>query len=722
MIFLISFLLVFSSSYFIASVCTKCFYEHFAYLLLTAFSQLILTFEVLSLFSGINEQNVLILNVIFWLVAFVLWLKYKKPVLIPNCRQFFKRYINICRLDRTFIALTLCFLIFIGGVIFLVLTLPITNADAVDYHVARSVFYILNGSLAHFDVADVRILVFPFNSEIIYAWILLLLKHEALLGCLSFFGYIFAITSIYKFMRLVGFSLRKTVWSIFMVSSFASVIVQISGTETDILTASLILASITLFLLSFKHNKILNLFFSSLAYAIAVGTKTTAIIAIPAITLILLFLSFKNKNFKNFVLFSSLFILNFLVFSSYQYILNLIDYGSITGTNSAIVAHKNFYGLKGMIANFVRHIFLFFDFSGFKWGEYFGEFLLNLKLFILKLLHVASVPEGIYSKPKGTFQFNGTLLEPDMSFGILGFLVLLPCLLCSLIKYFVSKNFRSRLLSVLSLSYFIFIIVLSYTIVYMNYNCRFLAMFAVIASPVLSYSYFKNNNALKIIFVVFMSYYLVLVSSHLWARPWWHFAKSMIYDGETISNIRFRAACSTYDAPLGEIKDPYYYFWYKFKHNKSLKESKVLYFASSSTNHFRPAWQKFKKYTNVDFALVNNIDKYNIEDYDYIIFDSQSQYATFLVEKNIDQNYDVNGRQIKIYKRQSHYCFYISKDDKLVTFKQDLLLKDSPIGVRCFIDNEFLNSKNFKQISVLKNSDKFSGLKYPFIVYKNFNK
>ena len=127
----------------------------------------------------------------------------------------------------------------------------------------------------------------------------MMLKKDALLGFVSYFGFLLSITSIYKFMKLAGFSLRKILWSIFVLSSLASIIVQISGTETDVLTASLILSSIVLFWVSIKEKNIVPLIYSSLAYALSIGTKTTGIIAIPAVAPIALsgFYSYNGMSF-----------------------------------------------------------------------------------------------------------------------------------------------------------------------------------------------------------------------------------------------------------------------------------------------------------------------------------------------------------------------------------------------------------------------------------------
>lgn len=726
MLFILSFLLVFTSSYFIASSLTKKFYEHFSIMLISAFANVVLTFETLSLFHLINIPCVLLLNIIVCVVSAVLWVKKGKPVFVPDLKNFFRKYKNICKLDKTFIILSFSFLVFILGTIFLCALIPVTNADARDYHVARSFFFILNHSLSHVDVADVRALVFPINSEILYAWILMFVKKDAFLGFVSFSGYCLAIASVYKIMNLLGFSLRKTLWSILVLSSFASIMVQISGTETDIFTSSLLISSIALFWLSLKENNKTNLIFASLAYALAVGVKTTAIIAIPAIAIIMLVLSKKYNNYKNFGIFCGFFTINFLVFSSYNYILNFVDYGNIMGTNSALVVHKNFYGIKGMVSTFVRHIFLFVDFTGFKWGEYIGNYILSAKTSLLNILGVASVPEGIYSNPEGKFQVNGTLLEPSMSYGVLGFLALLPCILYSFIKPSFTKNFRVKFLAVLSIAFIVYMLTLSYLIVYMNFNARFLAMFSVIIAPILSYTYFRKNNFYKIILTLCIIYYMLLVSTHFWARPSWHFAKNMLYKGETISQIRTRAACSNIEAPVGVILNPNCKFWNNVINSEIFKGKKILYFASSSSDIFAPLSKVYFNGAKIDIGLVQKLDEYNLLDYDYIILYGKWQYSSYIDEKNIVFNYfvDENGINLKN-ANVRYYCFYRNIVGAFSGRESEEFLKEfknQPVATECFFNYKDKFFKNFEFIPTVSKDNVEDRSLNDFVVLKNVNK
>ena len=68
-------------------------------------------------------------------------------------------------------------------------------------------------------------------------------------------------------------------------------------------------------------------------------------------------------------------IINFAIFSSYNYVLNYIDYGNALGSESARAVHGFRGGIKAFVGNFIRYIFMLFDFSGFRYSEYVGQWI-----------------------------------------------------------------------------------------------------------------------------------------------------------------------------------------------------------------------------------------------------------------------------------------------------------------------------------------------------------
>ena len=296
--FAISFILVFLTAYFITSILAKDdLLKGFIYINLIAFGQIVVISEILSTFYKIQPLPFLVLNFVFAITACLIWLKLGKPILKSNIKPFFKKLFNACKLDKSLFILSACWVFFIFTAIILIILLPPTSSDAYGYHVVRSVDWVINQSLAHYETADIRCVSFPINSEILYMWILLFTKKQLCLGIFSFVGYLMFLVSSYGIFKHIGYSLRRTLWTLLIVSSFASVIVMVSGTETDLIIAGLITASVYLFISAVK-NKSDNiiLFMSSLAYALAIGVKTPAIIAIPAIGLLYIIISFKFKS------------------------------------------------------------------------------------------------------------------------------------------------------------------------------------------------------------------------------------------------------------------------------------------------------------------------------------------------------------------------------------------------------------------------------------------
>ena len=270
-LFFISLFMIFLSSYLLSSVLDKknCA-NGFIYLFLIIFSQIILTS-----------------NAGFWHI---------------DLKLFFTRLFNTLKLDKTLIILLFGWLFFIITALFIVTVLPITTYDAKSYHVLRSVEWVLAGNLNHFNTVDVRNIIFPINSEIIYSWIIMFTKKNIFLGYLSFFSYFLCLTCLYKIIHFImGFSLRKTVWTLLIFSSFACVISEVSGSETNLLISSLLLATIYLFWNGIKNETgNTSVFMSALSCAIAIGTKTSAFLIYLQLVCSFCFYLIKIKNISHF--------------------------------------------------------------------------------------------------------------------------------------------------------------------------------------------------------------------------------------------------------------------------------------------------------------------------------------------------------------------------------------------------------------------------------------
>ena len=139
---------------------------------------------------------------------------------------------------------------------------------------------------------------------------------------MAFSGFVLVICSIWSIFEKFKYSYRKRLFVIFILSSFPAIILQLPSLQTDLIVGGLVICAFALYL-----DK--SFFFSSLAIALAMGTKSTGVIcALSFIILIILYekLIEKRKDFKNIKNFFVFLTINFLIFSSYNYILNFIQF------------------------------------------------------------------------------------------------------------------------------------------------------------------------------------------------------------------------------------------------------------------------------------------------------------------------------------------------------------------------------------------------------------
>lgn len=734
-LFVISFLLVIAASYFIASIFAENKSEFgIIYLLISAFANVVLTFEILSLFSAISIPGVLILNILTLAASLYFWNRSGRPVWnFSDAQGFFRNYLKAVKLDKSLIVLSVGFAVLIFVSLFLMSFMPLVNIDAGSYHVLRSVEWVLNKNLNHFQYADIRALAFPINSEIVYAWIILFIKKLAWFGFVSFAGFILSVTALYNIFSLMKFSMRRKLWIIFMLCSFAAVIVQISGTETDIIITGLVSSSLFLYWYAVKNNKKIPVFFSALAYALAVGTKTPAIMAIPAVGAFMIGLSIfylKKDFYKPFCRFLFYAVFNFIIFASYNYILNLIDFGNIAGSDSMMRAHANYYGLRAIPANFIKYIFMFFDFTGFHWADYWGAKLTEVREALLAFIGLADIKDGIYNSKT---IFNKSLLEPMMGLGILGIIVYLPCWFWSLIKPVFARKKTIWFLFAFGAMLVINIIVMSLQLQFMVYSIRFLMFFCLLSAPVLYYSYCKKNNIYKVIVILFALYYMTLVSTHIWARP---FFKVLNYfrHGYTLSEVRETATCSAFIkdvdlVPRGEVRKEYYNepcTVVNYIRENISKENRILFFAHSSTDVILLKMLNFQGY-HVDFGVMENINNINIDSYNIIMTVFNDQFATNVKDFEARKS-DIYISPItkKIYFRRNEEtpCFYMSTNYRIIT---DLDNTDQrPYIMRCMLTDAFYKQHNFRKIDELDvevppNNNEKELITYGYYFYENMN-
>lgn len=692
--------MIFVSSYFVTSIFTpksgKNRFVGFLILLTTMCAQIILSCEILSLFSAINRQNILIMNAIFFIAALTLWIKNEKPLYIPDIKTNLRRIWNALKRDKVLLIMSFGLLFFITVAIILCCLVPVFSFDALTYHLNRSAFWMFQGNLNHFDIADDRNLVMPINSEIMYMWVLVFLKNDIGLGFFSLTGYFACAYSIYNILGYFGFSERRKLWSVLIMSSFASVIVEVSSVETDILIAGMILASITLFLAALKEKRLSLIFFSSLIYAIAMGTKSPAIIAFPAVFILLSFFAHKQYQkecIKPILAFCGLLFLNFIIFSSYNYILNFIAYQDFLGSESAKTIHSFRGGIKAVVANYIRYVFMLFDFSGFRYSEYVGEHITNVKLALFDFLHI---PQELGVEMTDENKINNRLLEVRMGTGLFGFLLFLPSAIVALILAVIKKISKKHskkitVLSVFAAMFFINLFCLSFSIAYMIFSIRFVTTMVIISSPVLALSYLKKNSLIKMLILFFSMSYFLVMSTNITSRPIMLIRK--IYKEMKSANAaREHIRCSASVGYKGKIS----FCYLKDIMQTTPKGTKFAIIPNYNSRLYVIKMLENQGY-KIDVLMAEKIESYDISKYDFIITTDSAIISTNISTKTKD----IKLKEIKTNKNgeptlgylKNIECHYINHETG------ELLQKTEPKQYAshsmCFIPNAYFEKNGF---------------------------
>ena len=685
-LFFISFALTILTGFFITSVFEqKNFIKIFIYMCTIMFASIVLNIEILSLLNSISQAGILAINILFAIISGGFWCKKGKPTFKIKSKRFFKKLYYSLMSDKYLLILGLSFLFMLLVSLFLIAIMPVSNGDAAEYHVLRSLFWLGNKNLNHFVIGDIRNLVMPINSEILYLWLFIFFKKQLFMGIFSFVGFLMSIFSLYGIIGKIGFSEQHKLWTIFIVSSLPSVIILLSGTETDIIISGLVLSSIYLFWEHLNKTKLSDLFLSSLIYALAIGTKTPALMLMFPIGLWMVWISRKlcpQNYYKIMLSFIGFGAINFIIFSAYNYVLNLIDYGNIFGPKSFLQIHNNLYGIKGACANFIKHIFLFFDYTGFHLDGIFGDYIIKIRNAFLAFLHLSSVPDGILTADVN--KLNYTLYDSSAGLGILGFILFLPYWIYALIRPLFKRDNKTLMIFSFGLILAGSIFVMSYTIPYMTYNSRFFTSFCVVAAPILVYSYSRKNTFGKFIVTFFALFGLLLISTHIWRAP----AISVISHmrkGYTISKIRQISSCNILKkVPLEKYSIPKQPSCMLHSYIKSLpKSSKILYFPNHSEDLLIIKLLSFYGY-NIDYDLLENAENINFNNYDTILIRNNSQVSSVMNPKNIK-------KAPKYSPAEGITCEYLNEDNKDYFYNA----QKAPYLLVCESNDEFFKNNNY---------------------------
>ena len=661
MFFVSSISVLFSSYCFLSVLNQKYKTERFPavlYFLLIAFCQLILSFEIMSLFKIITIWGVFLFNVIFLGLSVFLLKKTKSALYKFEFKNILSEVFSALKKDKLLMFLAICFCCFCVAELIVAMFAPVRFGDALNYYFPRCTMWVQQGSISHYITSDTRELIMPVNMEFLYTWFLMLRKAEIGIAIFSYLGFSGGIYVVFNFLRELGFSLRRSLWSVFAFSAFALVGIEALTPCSDLIVGVLILSSVYLFLISAKHNDKLALIFSAISYAVALGTKTTAFMCFPAVVVlfcVICVVYYKKQNIKNLFKFLLYLTAFFIVFSAYNYILNFVQFSNFITDEPQRLIHEHRGGIKGCLCNFIRYIFVGLDTSGINTIIDFNGFASSLQAAVLQLLgeSVESYTSDYFVK---SFAFTPYLSIQNSALGILGLFIFVPSVIKAFCRLFKKQKSRKTLiLAAFSVVLLLNILILSSIMVFSGDNIRYLLTFVIISVPIISYSYVKKGKSFcKILVCFFMFVYLVINPISVLFKQ---------NDGVT----RFSKL------PVEELQ-VYDFMKELGKTNIALvipqDRMPVYYIEKLRLNGYK-----------ADKLLLENIEEYNLSKYKYIITSKIDIVSTYIVKKP-DSEFMISR------------CSYYDKNQNLL----DKNSSEFAVMNDCEPALEFFASKNFEVI------------------------
>ncbi|EKE02294.1 MAG: hypothetical protein ACD_20C00402G0024 [uncultured bacterium] len=676
LLFLISFFLVsLSSLFFTFSLKEKRTSNLLIYFTLIFISQLIISFEVLSLLKSINISGVLICNTVFFMGAAVLWILRGKPVpKIEKLKDLSNRIINALATDRILMILSVFFVFCCLISLFYVIFVPTGNMDSLAYRIARTAFWVQNNTLAHFETTILSQTAYPINFELMILWPQVFFKRDYFSIFPAFFSLLASLSVIFIYLRNLKISLKRILWVIFIVGSLPIVVLESTSAQSDLFMGFLMFSSFYLFYLSVKNNEKLPMIFSAVAYAIALGTKSTAVILTPGLIAVFTLIAIKERKkdfYKPFINFIFYFMPAFLLLSAYNFILNYLSYNNIFGPTS-FINDNALPGLKALIPSVILYITNFADFSGIT-----AITTLNPQIHSSMLAFWNSLGVNLQS---GIFlgEYNGLntrIYEDYSSYGLLGCLLILPVTILALSKVNRKVKDRTFYLSICGIFIIVSIFILSLARGFSVWNYRYFASIIVLVAPILAFSYSKKDNFYKILIALIVVFHCIVISLF---KDHKHFSDVISFIPKAGNFNEFRREF--------RLRDNYgYYTFFNLNFMKQLipDNSRVgLVFSTDSMYPFFEENTTWKIYP----VLYNRLfERKNFDDYDFLIVKDNIQTINPMIQDIVYNYYpDHSTNQIKFTNEVE--SIYLSTDFKIL-FKDN---EGSPTRMLIMLEDENL--------------------------------
>jgi hypothetical protein len=414
-----------------------------AYVVLAA--QVVVAVESLSLFSAVTTAKFVAVEGILALASVAL-LGRRRPTLPP-----LRAAVAAARAGAADHPLLAWFAVAVALAVLYELTLavltPPNNWDSMTYHLSRAAAWYQQHKVDYVRAHTQRENVNPPNAEILVFASLLIAHGDRLAATWQWLAQLASLCSVYLVSLRLGASRAAALFAALVFATLSDVALQATTTQNDLLTASFVAAAIAFLCTDEPHRELL----AASALGLALGTKLTAVFALPAVALIAAVL----VPSRRWVHLAAATVALGVVLGGFGFVLNLVHTGSLLGHDP-----EN-------RAELVRSV------------------VDPLKTLVLTLLSIVFDPNGLG---------GGEANEDSSYFGPLGAIVIVPVVVGTLAAA-ARRRPRCSLSTALAASLPVYLVALAVTYRFNPWVGRFLLTPIALVAPLASTVYGRRRYA-----------------------------------------------------------------------------------------------------------------------------------------------------------------------------------------------------------------------------------
>jgi len=215
---------------------------------------------------------------------------------------------------------------------------PQSTTDSMYNHLSRIGYWLQQSSLKPYEGFNTVGSTYPYINSLLMLWPIIFIKSDVLVGFVQLFSSIVIAFSIYESSSMLGFSRKSSLLSALTFLTFPIVILQSTTAQNDLLVAAFVGIAFLFLIKYFTGGTAYQIIISSLAMALAIGTKQYAFFILPGYFGLLVYylIRVKTSTPRNRWVWLISIVSCFVVFGMYAYLQNLLYFGSFFGDRGAI--------------------------------------------------------------------------------------------------------------------------------------------------------------------------------------------------------------------------------------------------------------------------------------------------------------------------------------------------------------------------------------------------